>query len=85
MSSRTQMQAVALASALNSVVVVDPTPLHRRSTAPIIRRLPAYQPPLDLTATAFRYLRHVDGSIEANRADEAMFCRCKSPITRRGR
>jgi len=85
MSSRTQMQAMALAGALNSVVVVEPTPLHRRSTAPIVRRLPAHHPPLDLTAAAFRYLRRVDGSIAPIPESEATFCRCKSPVTQRGR
>jgi hypothetical protein len=85
MSSRTQMQAMALAGALNSVIVVEPTPFHLRSTAPIYRRLPAQQQPLDLTATVFRYLRREDGSIEPMRTYAATLCRCKSRITQRGR
>jgi hypothetical protein len=84
MSSRTQIQAMALASALNSVVV-EPTPFHLRSTAPIYRRRPAQRDPLDLTATVFRYLRREDGSIEPMRTYAATFCRCKSRITQRAR
>ena len=82
MSSGTQIQAMALAGALNSVVV-EATPLHRRSTAPIVRRLPALPGPLDLTAAMFRYLCSTDGSIEPMRASAATFCRCK--VTQRGR
>jgi hypothetical protein len=84
MSSRTQMQAMALAGVLNSVVV-EPTPFHLRSTAPVYRRLPARREPLDLTAAAFRYLRREGGSIEPMRTYAASFCRCKSRITQRGR
>ena len=84
MSSRTQLQAMAFAGALNSVVV-EPTPFHLRSTAPVYRRLPAQREPLDLTATVFRYLRREDGSIEPMRRYAAMFCRCKSRITQRAR
>lgn len=82
MSSRTQIQAVALASALNTVVV-EPTPFHLRSTAPIYRHVRGQQAPLDLTTTVFRYLRRVNGSIEPMRTCEAIFCRCS--LTRRGR
>jgi hypothetical protein len=84
MSSRTQMQAIALVGALNSVVV-EPTPLHLRSTAPVYRRLPAQREPLDLTATVFRYIRREDGLIEPMRTHAATFCRCKSRITQRAR
>jgi hypothetical protein len=84
MSSRTQIQAVALAGALNSVVV-EPTSLHLRSSAPIYRRVRAQQAPLDLTANVFRYRRRADGFIEAVRRYVATFCRCKSRITQRGR
>jgi hypothetical protein len=84
MSSRTQMQAMALAGVLNTVVV-EPTPFHLRSTAPIYRRLPAQREPFDLTATLFRYLRREDGSIEPMRTYAAILCHCKSRITQRGR
>ncbi len=84
MSSGTQIQAVALAGALNSVVV-EPTLLHLRSTAPIYRHVRGQQVPLDLTATVFRYLRRVNGSIEPMRTYAAPFCRCTSWITQRGR
>ncbi len=84
MSSRTQIQAVALAGALHTVVV-EPTPFHLRSTAPIYRHVRGQQVPLDLTATVFRYLRGVNGSIEPMRTYAATFCRCTSRITQRGR
>jgi hypothetical protein len=84
MSSRTQIQAMALAGALSSIIV-EATPLHRRSTAPIVRRLPARRQPLDLTASMFRYLRRKDGSIEPIRTFAAILCRCKSQITQRWR
>ena len=82
MSSRTQIQAVALAGALNTVVV-EPTPFHLRSTAPIYRHMRGQQAPLDLTTTVFRYLRRVNGSIEPMRTYAAILCRCS--LTRRGR
>jgi hypothetical protein len=82
MSSRTQIQAVALAGALNSVVV-EPTPFHLRSTAPIYRHVLGLQAPLDLTANVFRYLRRMNGSIEPMRRCAAILCRCS--LTQRGR
>jgi hypothetical protein len=75
MSTRNQIQAVALIGALEATII-EPTRFHLRSSSPVYHHLPSRREPLDLSTTVFRYRKLIDGSIQPIRDCSLIFCRC---------
>ena len=82
MSTRNQVQAVALVGVFEATVV-EPTPFHLRAASPVYHHMRGRREPLDLSASVFRYRKLLDGSIQPVRHCALIFCRCGAYAPRR--
>ncbi|HEU4522047.1 MAG TPA: hypothetical protein VFT12_08595 [Thermoanaerobaculia bacterium] len=74
-------QAAVLSAAITSSVI-EPTPLHRRQSAPLRVMMKRRREPLDLNATVFRYLIDRRGGIQPVQEIAVPFCKCCGSMTR---